>query len=284
MSGASLSGCKLKLVRAEKHFNDIAEVLLGLENGECEIFPEIDEKAKVGWLRIRLNPKPPDELSVMVGDCLFNVRSMLDHLVWQLVLANGQTPSDWLYFPISKSAKSFAENLGKHGRLDGVSPQAVALIERLQPYHGTDNEPLSLLSKLHNVDKHQKLHLTTVVARDTELVWGREMSNGMVAAVFSTFLGGEDLCDGAVMPCGVPLDSPEFPGIRERFEKMKVQGQAAMFVSFEDRLFLDPEIVALEERHSLEPSFENFRVDWVLEEIIEFARDKVLPAFEPFFN
>jgi hypothetical protein len=279
-----LAGCRLKLVRAQKHFNDISEVLRRLEHGECELIPEKDEKAKIGMLRIRLSPKPPDDLSVMVGDCLFNARSALDHLIWQLVLANGKMPDEWLYFPISKTAKAFTEAVGKHGRLDGVSAKAIAVIETLQPYHGQDEHPLALLSKLHNVDKHQKLNLITVVARDTELVWERSTADGLTQAIFTSVLGNEELCDGAVMPVDVPLDSPDFPGIRERFEKVKVHGQAAMFVAFEDRLLLDPETVALEERHTLDLMLEHLRIDWVLEEILKFIRDRVLPAFEPFFN
>src|SRR5271166_256514 len=154
MGNQSLSSSRLKVARAKRHLHDIAKVLKGLEHGRCELVPEIQQNPNIGVLRIRLSPKPPEELSLVVGDCLFNLRSALDHLVWQLVLSNKGTPTDRHLFPISKNREAFNDAVTKHHRLDCVPAEAATIIERLQPYHTGETHPLALLSKLHNIDKH----------------------------------------------------------------------------------------------------------------------------------
>jgi hypothetical protein len=83
------------------------------------------------------------------------------------------------------------------------------------------------------------------------------------------FLGDEELRDGAVFgDLGIPLDHPDYPGLAERFRNMRVQGQAAVFIAFQDP--------AAEE-------LETFRVDRVLKNISEFLWETVFPSFDPFF-
>jgi hypothetical protein len=46
------------------------------------------------------------------------------------------------------------------GRLSGVSPEAIAEIERLQPYHhgnGIDKSPIHVLDTLCNINKHRRI-------------------------------------------------------------------------------------------------------------------------------
>src|SRR5664279_2384307 len=96
----SLDPVRLKLVRAEQHLEAILELLSGFRYGDCEIVPEEDPETNLGLLRVRL-PTPPQMLVVIIGDLLFNVRCALDYLIWQLVLANGETPTRSNSFPIT---------------------------------------------------------------------------------------------------------------------------------------------------------------------------------------
>ena len=261
MSGP-LDSVKLKLVRAQEHLAAVLEVLGGASYGKCEIIPEENPDANLGVLRVRL-PKVPDTLSPLIGDFLFNVRSALDHVVWQLVLANGGTPTKATCFPISSDPGAFAKH--SKTRLAGVSPKASALIETLQPYHG-GNEPLGILARLHNVDKHQTFNLITAVASDTLIDW-----TGANSSLMQMFLGDEELRNGAVFgDIGIALDNPDIPPILlARFHNMEVEGLAAIFIAFDEP-----------SADELEP----WRVDSVLQEIFDFVRDSVVPAFEPFFN
>lgn len=51
----------------------------------------------------------PIRLGVIFGDMLNNLRGALDHLIWQLVLANNGTPSRRNAFPRSERSERLAE-------------------------------------------------------------------------------------------------------------------------------------------------------------------------------
>jgi hypothetical protein len=260
MSTAALNGVRLKLVRAEEHFKAIQSAVAGLNNARCEMTPEecLDDK-NFGVLRIHLTPKPPLALSTVIGDFLFNVRSSLDHLVWQLVLSNNGKPCSSNMFPISDKPKDF-DNAVKQDRLQGVAVNARTLIESLQPYNA-GNEPLQTLSRLHNFDKHRTLNLTTAVASSTSVQWSDESGPSI-----GMFIGDQELRDGAIYgDISMPFITTT---MREKFFNMKVQGHAATFIAFDNAT-----------ADELEP----FRVDTVLQEILDFTRDKIISTFELFF-
>jgi hypothetical protein len=233
---ASPDSVLLKLVRAEEHFEAIVEVLDRVSVGQCELIPE--ENQQMGVLRVHLT-KPPQQLPLLIADFLYGVRSALDHLVWQLALANSpNTPSGKTAFPICSSPENFKKAKERH-RLDGVSVSALTIIESFQPYPGRD-QTLLTLSELHERDKHRTLNLVTAVASDTVIDW----TSGDTS-LLKMFIGGEEIRDGAIFgEVGIPLDDPallEFLGneslasFRQRYLKMKVQGQAAIFVAFGGR-------------------------------------------------
>jgi hypothetical protein len=269
---ASLDSVRLKLDRAEEHFRAIVAVLDEFSIGRCEFIPEEDEETHVGFQRVHL-PKPPAQLPLMIADFLYNIRSALDHLVWQLVLAHNSVPQRGkTAFPICDNRENFETQRKRH-RLDGVPDRAVVLIESFQPYAGRD-QTLRTLSSLHEKDKHQTLNLTTAVARDTFINWASGNSTYL-----QTFLGGEELRDGEIFGgIGIPLNDPEIialsgrqeslAGFRERFLNAKAQGEASIFVAFGDT-----------EAEELEP----LRVETVLQAILKHARDEVISSFELFF-
>src|SRR5689334_20404507 len=58
------------------------------------------------WVeRFRVRANPPLHLGILLGDCLHNLRSCLDHIVWQVTLLDGAKPNRQTQFPIiSKDA------------------------------------------------------------------------------------------------------------------------------------------------------------------------------------
>ncbi|MGA2570570.1 MAG: hypothetical protein ABSF23_08635 [Terracidiphilus sp.] len=234
-------------------------------HGECVIVPEKDFEHRVTVLRVNLLPKADPKISAIAGEALFAIRSALDHIVWQLVLTNtSHNPTSSNQFPITTSAKDFAEAIRRR-QLRGVSPEAMKLIDGLQPYQ-TEGSPLRLLNHLHNIDKHRMLNVVTVVADNSEIIarYGDE-------PYFGLFLGNEELRDGAAFGnIGVPFDlPPEFASINGRLPKMQMHGKCSLFVAFDDPAAED---------------LEELRVELTLEKILEFVRDTVVPAFEPFFE
>jgi hypothetical protein len=183
-----LTDAKLKLIRAHEHLDTMLEIIRRVEHGKCQIIPEQKPDSDMGVLRVCLSPKPSESLSLFIEDCLFNARVAVDYIVWQLVLANGKTPGKKNMFPLALTRAEFEQAIGKHRRLNGVSDEALAVIERLQPYHTGEYHPLALLRKLHNVDKHHKLNVTIAVARDTELIWSKQLDDGAEVGFLKSIL------------------------------------------------------------------------------------------------
>src|SRR5438128_2720160 len=117
MARQRLAGIHLKVSRANEHLNDLRKIVTGCESATCEVVIENDLESDIGWLTLRL-PQPPRNLSIVAGDCLYNLRSALDHLVWQLVLSNPpHRPTKKNMFPICTSESALHKQINM-GRLD----------------------------------------------------------------------------------------------------------------------------------------------------------------------
>ena len=104
----------------------------------------------------------PAEFAVRAGEIAHNLRSSLDHLVWQLVSTNGQKPNRGNAYPIGKDAQEYDKI--EQSWLRGV-PQAVReIIRRKQPWSppgsGSYLWPLHCMS---NEDKHRHLQMVAVI-------------------------------------------------------------------------------------------------------------------------
>ena len=124
-----------------------------------EVHEDTEEQA---WVFRGETPNVPIDWSVRLGEILYNLRSALDHLVWQLVRANGQCPGRHNAFPIVKDDKVWGEQAKGQWALSGVSESAVDMIRRLQPYTGGPGLPFNVgafwqLHSVCNIDKHRHL-------------------------------------------------------------------------------------------------------------------------------
>ena len=158
----ALAGVQLKLERAERHLAEIEAVAERVTEGyrTAVVTERVDERRYV--CRLEGAPTLPPEFTTVVGDCLHNQRSALDHLAWQLVLRDGGVPDRRrTQFPIL--LKEPSEGVKVAG---GVSEGTVERLVELQPFtwakRGTSQEsaelsPLAVLRRLNNVDKHRGL-------------------------------------------------------------------------------------------------------------------------------
>jgi hypothetical protein len=155
---------KWKLIRAQEHLDVLramtalyykthpAKVVRKLEGSPGEFIGEVVADFPV-----------PTRFALIIGDFLQNLRSCLDYLVWELVLAAKNNPTHNM-FPICTTPEAFNAQVARH-RLDGVPVDAIAEIEALQPYHdGQDpkGNVLTLLDNFCNINKHRRV-LTTVI-------------------------------------------------------------------------------------------------------------------------
>jgi len=155
-----VAGVRLKIERAKKHIKVLDAELDTFCNTKAYVLatkekPEIEH---VTLYIAEIHPIP-SELPLIIGDAIHNLRSALDHLVWQLIEAAGGTPNRDTYFPICQSPQQYASAIGK-GEIKTVSSGAEKLIREMQPYIAGDN-PLWYLHQLDIADKHRLLLTVT---------------------------------------------------------------------------------------------------------------------------
>jgi hypothetical protein len=115
------------------------------------------------WIeRFQIREAPPIRWGVMLGDCVHNLRSALDHLACQLTILNGGSMDDCgqTQFPIASKDEAQFEQMANF-RIPGVSRKHRAFVKMLQPYRAGDRaraHSLSVLATLSNADKHRVLN------------------------------------------------------------------------------------------------------------------------------
>ena len=154
-----------KLFRAQEHFQELQTAAMKFYDANPARIERLPEGSPDEfWGKIVCDAPIPKRIPLIIGDCLQNLRSSLDYLVWELVLAANNTPNHKNMFPICTTPEAFKGQLERH-RLDGVPPGAIAEIDALQPYHegkDADGDVLATIDKLCNTNKHQRI-LTTVL-------------------------------------------------------------------------------------------------------------------------
>jgi hypothetical protein len=182
-SAPTLEGVTAKLVRAGHHLDKLREACdKSIEHGTGE--PFVDREGDWEVVRVPVIEEFSIWPGIISGDYAHNLRTALDHLVWQLVKVCGNKPGPWNSFPAYGDKDDFIRNVKqrskKRGRgpLDGIDKGGPiwALIEKCQPYTNTElptwlptDMPdrdgwkprlttLGLLSALDNFDKHRMIH------------------------------------------------------------------------------------------------------------------------------
>lgn len=158
-----LSGVHLKLKRAEKHIHDLRDEIVAFRERDPKPFdfrPETtlgpDQSVKYDLFAI-VREEPPREFALIVGDAVQNIRSALDHLVYELAPPRVRRKRN-TQFPIFDAECEF--KVKSASMLKGLTNHERTLIERVQPYAATKvtgDDPLAILRKLSNRDKHHLL-------------------------------------------------------------------------------------------------------------------------------
>jgi hypothetical protein len=151
------------------HREDFESRLAGLTRSDAYSVSRQDviEDQKRRWI-FHVHREPPlVEWGALIGECLFNFRSALDHLAFDLAVAHTATRSHMelrkrCEFPIFWRRAPKTRELDD--RIGAVHPEARRLIEQMQPYGRKDRAALKYLDSLHNFDKHRTLHLVVAQA------------------------------------------------------------------------------------------------------------------------
>ncbi len=173
----SLEDLTLKLDRAEEQLASLqgkASAFLVME--PYKLLSEYDAKRRCERFYFELTRQPPIMWGIEVGEIAHHLRSCLDHMVHIIVAAKGsKKPGRWTRFPTASSPIDFLRqayfpDFDQTGCLTGLDwrDQEVAFIEALQPYNrpnGPENDGITILTKLSNVDKHRVIHTAAFLPR-----------------------------------------------------------------------------------------------------------------------
>ena len=174
------AGYRLKFDRAGEHLLQRESEVSDWFNGKNHrLIHEADPQCtdRINVRVVFLQSPPTDRWSITIGEILYNLRSCLDHIAFEL---NGR-PHNAHYlseFPIvgrenqfgkpdtnpNDAPRKFAEFVNR--KLVGCKQPAVEAIEAMQPYKhalGYKEHPLWMLNFLCNMDKHRTLHVVTGV-------------------------------------------------------------------------------------------------------------------------
>ena len=148
------NGIQLKIERAKEHIEHLGTAISAF----CKSQPYtigFKKHPQIDWTTLYVeSAKPvPNNIALIIGDAVHNLRSSLDHLAWQLVKANGGKPDVRTYFPISDTVEKYATAL-KKGAIKGIPVGAEELIRNVQRYV-TSDDTLWHIHELDRIDKHR---------------------------------------------------------------------------------------------------------------------------------
>ncbi len=176
-----LSGVALKIKRADAHLAELKESVETTLDASPEHFTvEFDPQTGQQVFRAHNLPEIDPQWSVLAGELLYQLRSALDHLAWQLVLLDGGTPGQQTQFPVLTKPPT-----GKKGKSREVQikppikdPKILAALDKCQPYKGFNgetvpyrNSPLWQLHHLNIIDKHRLLLVVVCVLDFDRMYW-----------------------------------------------------------------------------------------------------------------
>jgi hypothetical protein len=261
----NLDSVFLKIERAENHMTSLEkDVERVFPKHRYVVTPEIHENGLRHVFKTDNPPVTPPMWSLMVADLIHNLRTSLDHLAHQLVLASKGSPNIHTSFPIRDEpdrSRTWRNPLNGERVLPriagGVTKDIRKVLEVVQPYSGPKrNHGLDLLRELDNIDKHRRL---VVVAAAT-------------SSAISSAIGGDPLAP---------------PPSTTKFTRRPIQhGSVIAIVKYErpymqpdPNLFFIPDIAFDERDHRVYQ--DPLRI--VTADLFDLVRDVVVPQFQQFF-
>jgi hypothetical protein len=131
-----------------------------LESRPARIRIDIDADGG-GALRVERSEPIPDQLSILLGEALQNLRAGLDNCLYAVaIIDSGTNPppgANLLQWPIALTPKEWAAN---QKRLQHLSPHLVEALHRIQPFQAElpGWNCLRILHDLARIDRHRAAH------------------------------------------------------------------------------------------------------------------------------
>jgi hypothetical protein len=148
-------GPKLKIERAKRHLADFRAVFRSLDNTDFVRY-NLEPQAQGSGTDVVLAKEFdfPGDLTLVVGDALYNLRSALDQAASRCAVLAGKSPNR-TYFPHGKDKAGFEDSLREKCRQVPVEVRKAIVAQ--EPYYGGKGFLLRALHDLNLVDKHTEL-------------------------------------------------------------------------------------------------------------------------------
>jgi hypothetical protein len=160
---------KLKIKRANQHIQELQMRLSAFLNTDFYRL-HVEEEAKTGRhvLKFEQTNPLPEDIPLIIGDAMHNLRTVLDYVAFEIVTEAGG-PTDYVKFPVREDRDKLKAAL-TGGEMKVAAPDIIDLIlDVVQPYPGGNGAALHVLHSLDVGDKHYKLTPVISVAALTDV-------------------------------------------------------------------------------------------------------------------
>jgi hypothetical protein len=157
---------RLKIARAEHHFRELKWLVQQYQAGHHyrAVCPDPPKEDPTHWrFVLEIGEQPSPQITVVLGDCLFNIRSALDHVAVACAPSARKREAG---FPVVTDPGDAKQMEKFESQIRGMDAGAIVNIDSEQPYRLARRSPkagpqsldaLSVLSALQNADKHRSL-------------------------------------------------------------------------------------------------------------------------------
>jgi hypothetical protein len=140
----------MKVQRAKRHLEELSNAIQSFfasDPYKCSGKPDLQAR-KVDYTMDSVE-NVPDEIPLIAGDIIQNLRAALDHAAYKLYLKGigCSAVSTNIYFPISDSKQQYDQTKG--GKTQGIPASDLAKIDAVQPYKD-GNDLLWAIHKLNS--------------------------------------------------------------------------------------------------------------------------------------
>lgn len=160
---------RLKIDRAKKHISDLKIVLREFGNADpyrlvseikpCAIESDYVEVCSdpimMHHYRIHSSHPLPDEITLLIGDAVHNLRAALDLLVHPLIIQHGGN-KQFTGFPFEEEPGNYEAALTK-GKVAVLPQNLKKVLRSIEAYKGGRGEDLWHMNRLDIIDKHRLL-------------------------------------------------------------------------------------------------------------------------------
>jgi hypothetical protein len=167
-------GALLKVQRANEHINDLyVQCREFSKTRPYRVVVNRNVKFRDSVLQISMEQAAPDQILLVAGDAIHNLRASLDFVMSDIEFDTTNARDTHTHFPIRNTRNELVTAV--NGGLKKKAPKAIIdfIVDIIQPYETGQGQPIWALNSLDIEDKHRLLiakkdiaHIRNIVCKD----------------------------------------------------------------------------------------------------------------------